>query len=142
MVFWVLLASPAVQGQEQPKKNIWDVLSNLEWEERYSKVYRANIGFPKFSAEVKALEGKEVTIRGFIIPLDAEDGSVILSSMPYSSCFFCGGAGIETVIAVFPKKNKKFTVEAATFRGALELNDGETGLIYNLRNATEVLTAE
>ena len=128
--------------QAQAQGSLWNKLTNIDWEIRYSKVYDSEIGFPKFAADVKALNGKEVTIKGYILPMDTDDESILISSLPYSQCFFCGGAGIETVMAVFMKNPRKFNMEEATFRGTLELNDGETGLIYNLKEAEEVLTLE
>jgi len=141
LIFPIILLGMA-HTKTQAQGSIWNKLTNIEWEIRYSKVYDAEIGFPKFSKEVQALNGKEVTVKGYILPLDTDDGSVLISSLPYSQCFFCGGAGIETVMAVFMKNPRKFNMEEATFKGKLELNDGETGLIYNLREAKEVLTLE
>lgn len=123
-------------------QDVWKSLTKIEWYQKYSELYKMQIGFPKFSPEAKALAGKEITITGYILPMDTEDGSVIISSVPYSSCFFCGGAGIETVMAVFMKRPRKFSMDSATFKGILELNEKENGLIYNLRQAEEVATIE
>ena len=42
---------------------------------------------PKFSSSVKAMDNKEVQIRGFIIPVDIVQDYYVLSANPYSSCF-------------------------------------------------------
>ncbi|MDW7692325.1 hypothetical protein R9C00_13705 [Flammeovirgaceae bacterium SG7u.111] len=135
----LLLLSSSVFSQENDKQwEVWGKLTSIDWEYKYSEMYKTEIGFPKFNKEVKDLDGKEVTIKGYVIPLETEDNSIIISSLPYSSCFFCGGGGVETVMAVFPDEQRKYELETVTFKGVLELNNGETGLIYNLKNAFEV----
>jgi len=124
----------------QKSEDIWTTLSDIDWYQKYSKVYNTQIGFPKFSEKTKALDGKEISLKGYVLPMDTEDGSIIISALPYASCFFCGGAGIETVMAVFLEDQRKFELdEQVTFRGNLQLNDGETGLIYNLKEAEEIV---
>jgi len=130
--------SPAFAQEDGQGFKLWSKLTNIEWEYKYSETFKTKIGFPKFSEEVQALSGKEVVIKGYILPVDTEDEAVIISSLPYSQCFFCGGGGVETVMAVYLKKPRKFNLETVTFRGTLELNTDETGLIYNLKNAVEV----
>lgn len=48
----------------------------------------------------------------------------MLSSNPFASCFFCGGAGPESVVGLSLKKNgKRFrTDDYFTFKGKLRLN--------------------
>ncbi len=54
----------------------------------------------------------------------------VLSAYPYSMCFFCGGAGPESVMGLKLKKNRKFkTDEIHLFKGTLELNAND---IYEL----------
>jgi hypothetical protein len=123
--------------QASAQKNIWQTLSKVEWYMKFSKVYNAEVEFPIFSREVKALAGKEIIVKGYILPMDTEDGSIVLSALPWQNCFFCGGSGIETVMTVFLKKKRRFHMDEVTLKGILELNDGEEGLIYILRNASE-----
>ena len=53
--------------------------------------------------------------------------------------FFCGGAGPETVMEIYAKTPIKFTSEAVTIRGKLELNSDDVNrLIYSLTNAEPV----
>ncbi|MBX2841091.1 MAG: DUF3299 domain-containing protein [Flammeovirgaceae bacterium] len=134
IVLFFTISSSDLRAQE----DLWTTLGDIEWYQKYSETYGAEIGFPKFNDAAKKLDGKEVSIRGYMLPLDTEDGSVVISALPYSSCFFCGGAGIETVMAVFMKDPRKFEMEQVTFTGKLELNENETGLIYNLKDAVEV----
>ena len=141
LIFSILLFLAVYQLNAQPNKDVWTTLSEIDWYQKYSKVYNTQIGFPKFSEKTKVLEGKEISLKGYVLPLDTEDGSIIISALPYASCFFCGGAGIETVMAIFADNQRKYELdEQVTFKGTFTLNDGETGLIYNLKEATEIVT--
>lgn len=86
--------------------------------------------FPTFGPTLKRLENREITIKGFMVPIDPESNQYVLSAYPYSMCFFCGGAGPESVMGLKLKKNRKFkTDETHTFRGKLTLNAND---IYEL----------
>jgi hypothetical protein len=53
-------------------------------------------------------------------------------------CYFCGGAGPESVIEVTVKKPLKFTSRVITLKGTLKLNDSDPDkLFYLLINAEE-----
>lgn len=132
----------AINVQAQNKENIsaiWDTLLEIEWEFKYSKVYETDIPFPIFSEKTKALDGKEIKIKGFLLPVDTEDKSLVLSAYPFSSCFFCGGAGPESVISIKMKRPRKFNMDEVAFKGTLKLNNTDEGLIYILEDAEEYL---
>ena len=78
----------------------WELLKNVEFDEIWSEEFQAYYMVPKFSSSVKAMDNKEVQIRGFIIPVDIVQDYYVLSANPYSSCFFCGQAGPESVMEV------------------------------------------
>jgi hypothetical protein len=81
--------------------------------------------YPNFPADLKALEGKEVTIEGYYVPFAPEDGNyIIISKFPMSQCFFCGGGGPESIAEVnFEKPQSKFTVDDLVMvKGKLKLN--------------------
>jgi hypothetical protein len=127
----------------QNPKEFWTVLENIKWEYKYSEIYQTEIGFPLFNDKVKALNGKEITLQGYFIPVTSEDKEkeMIFSAYPNSSCFYCGAAGIESVIGVFFKKTRKFRIDQlVTFKGKLFLNNNETGLIYQLTDAEVIDT--
>ncbi|MEL6675979.1 MAG: DUF3299 domain-containing protein [Bacteroidota bacterium] len=94
-------------------------------------------GKPKFHPEILALEGKEVVIKGYILPMDISGESYALSANPFSTCFFCGGAGQESVMELRLKKKKaRFeTDQVVTFVGTFRLNDEELELNYILEEA-------
>ncbi|GAB4335786.1 MAG: hypothetical protein OHK0038_13690 [Flammeovirgaceae bacterium] len=124
----------------QSPKEFWAVLEDIDWEYKYSEIYQTQIGFPLFNDKVKALKGKEITLQGYFIPVMSDsEKEMIFSAYPNSSCFYCGAAGIESVIGVYFKKTQKFrTDQLVTFKGKLYLNNKETGLIYQLTDAEVV----
>jgi len=81
-----------------PVKLTWETLKMVTFTDKYYKESDAYYMFPTFSKEVKAVEGKEVFITGYVIPVDAASEFYVLSARPFAECFFCGGAGPETVI--------------------------------------------
>lgn len=108
----------------------WDILAMVDFEETFNEEVQAYIPYPTFHPPVKALEGKEVIVRGFIIPLEetGEETILVLSANPFSSCFFCGGAGPESVMDIKLKPNVKRdfkTDQQTAFRGKLKLNDSD-----------------
>ena len=114
----------------------WEVLKNVEFDEIWSEEFQAYYMVPKFSNSVKALDGKEVQIRGFIIPVDIVQDYYVLSANPYSSCFFCGQAGPESVMEVeMVKKYEGLRMDQViTFKGILRLNVDD---IYQLNYILE-----
>ncbi|MEM1119263.1 MAG: DUF3299 domain-containing protein [Bacteroidota bacterium] len=93
-----------------------------------------------FGEDLLALADTEVSITGFVIPMDSMGISFVLSRNPNASCFFCGGAGPETVIQIQPKKIKHYqTDEFLTFKGILRLNEKDIeSLTYVLEEAEEL----
>jgi hypothetical protein len=79
-------------------------------------------------------------VKGYLLPVDIEGEMVVLSEFPFSSCFFCGGAGPESVIELRFKKSKlKFKPdEFATIQGIFRLNTDEFALSYMLENAKRI----
>ena len=127
--------------QESPTKIIWKNLEDVSFEEAFLKEYDDWFLIPKFGAEVKKLDGKTVIIKGYIIPMDLEGEFYALSAFSFSSCFFCGGAGPESVMTLkFDKKPKAFkTDDVVTFKGQFELNNtNPDDFSYILNHATEI----
>lgn len=58
------------------------------------------------------------------------------SAYPYNMCFFCGGAGPETVMEVTANDPVKYSTSRITLRGKLQLNDADINkLMYQLTDA-------
>ena len=93
---------------------------------------------PQFPSVLETqFEGEEVVISGYLIPIDLETGKYALSKNPFTSCFFCGNAGPETVIELnFTKNPGRFaTDEYVMIKGILQLNRDGRGLFFVLQNA-------
>lgn len=114
----------------------WEQLADVKFEDRWSDEVEMMYGFPLFGPGVKALADKEVSITGYVLPIDLEAGFYVLSANPYSSCFFCGQAGPESILElrfdVLPRQYKND--EKLTFKGKLRLNDTN---IYDLNYILE-----
>lgn len=86
---------------------------------------------------VENYEDEEVVISGYIIPIDIETNQYALSKNPFTSCFFCGNAGPETVIELkFSESPGRFaTDEYLMIKGTLRLNRNGNGMFFKLVNA-------
>ncbi|GAB4414732.1 MAG: hypothetical protein OHK0039_22760 [Bacteroidia bacterium] len=115
----------------------WKTLSGVSYE--YIQNLEQNFWYGKatFSEEVRQLDGREVVITGYILPLDFGGEQYYLSAFPYSSCFFCGGAGQESIMELrLQRKKEKFVLDdRVTLTGTLRLNDRELELNYILEQA-------
>ncbi len=115
----------------------WKALGTIEYEkstDEYGEIY-----VPKFGEDIKALEGKEIVLSGYIIPFEGmfEPNHLIISSVPVASCFFCGGAGPESVAEVDLKESVKYTAKKVTVRGKLKLNSTDVDqLMYIIEEST------
>jgi len=119
----------------------WQVLSDVEFKDVYLEELDAYYWMPKFGPQVIAAEGKDFFITGYMIPVDVDEDFYVLSRYPFANCFFCGGAGPESVIDLrFPGKSERAyqTDERLTFRGTLRLNaDDVYQMNYILDGAVE-----
>lgn len=122
-------------GQGTSAEN-WKLLGKLEYEK--SKDEYGEIYIPKFGTEIRALEGKEIVLSGYIIPFEGmfKPDHLIISSVPVASCFFCGGAGPESVAEIYLSEPVKYTAKKVTITGKLALNDSDVDqLMYILKDA-------
>lgn len=138
-LFWILLM--AVQVQAQNEANMWKTLSKITYTKEYDEILGFKVDVPQFSTEIQQLEDKEIVIKGYIIPVEGYKShkEFIFSAYPYNMCFFCGGAGPETVMEVYAKEDIKYTTEPVIIKGKLELNSSDINrLIYALHGAVQV----
>ena len=100
------------------ENDVWKVLFGVKYGD-WRSVYK-----PQFNEQIKALDGKKITIRGFLIPLEEKPkhSFFLLSAYPFDACFYCGKAGPETVIEVTCKTPLKDTKTPITITGTLKLN--------------------
>ncbi|TVP54360.1 MAG: hypothetical protein EA341_00255 [Mongoliibacter sp.] len=112
-----------------PEKDMWALMGKTRFVEKLNREYGMYFLYPKFPDELKAMEGKEVSITGFFIPLEMNTSNIaVISKYPNAECFFCGGAGPESVVVGYLKKRpgKRIkTDEIVTIKGKLKLNDSD-----------------
>lgn len=115
----------------------WDLLSTVEITKEYDEFVGDVIDKPIFPELLKRKEGGKIILEGFMIPLEQEIAQdyFVLSRFPFQSCFFCGGAGPETVVEVFSESDFAFTEDRIRVEGELQLNDeNPLQLFYVLKN--------
>jgi hypothetical protein len=81
-------------------KLTWQLLADVKFEPTFMPEYGISYLIPTFGEAPKAFEGKEVLISGYFIPMNKQTGFYVLSKGPYSSCYFCGAAGPETIVEI------------------------------------------
>ena len=103
----------------------WKDLTDVEFKDVYVDELDAYYWKPIFGPLVKDLEGGKFYITGYVIPVDIDEDFYVLSRYPFANCFFCGGAGPETVIDLqFDGHSPReyATDERLSFAGELKLN--------------------
>ena len=95
---------------------------------------------PKFSAQITALDAKEVKLQGFMMPLEAgAKQKRFLLSANVPSCPFCMPGGPDSLVEVLCKKPIAFNMEPVVISGKLSvLKDDPTGLWYRVTGAVLV----
>jgi len=107
--------------------SIWKTLAKITYKKQFDELMGFKVDVPVFSKVVKELDGEEITVRGYIIPIEGYKSHTefILSAYPYNMCCFCGGAGPETVMEVSALEGIEYTAEAIQIKGILRLNDSD-----------------
>ncbi|SIR08465.1 hypothetical protein SAMN05880590_111177 [Rhizobium sp. RU35A] len=112
--------------------------STLGFGELYGKVTPLGL---QFSDKTKALDGKSVSMRGFMAPpLKAEAAFFVLTEIPMSLCPFCSSDADwpDNIVVVYLSARQTFTQANQTIEvtGRLETGswtDPETGFVSLLR---------
>jgi hypothetical protein len=106
----------------------WLSFAKTKFDAKYNDKAGEYFLYPTFSDELKSMVGKEFSLEGYYLPIDVDgDAYIILSKFPYSQCFFCGGAGPESIAEVFFKVQPgKFEPDQyIRVKGKLKLNDAD-----------------
>ena len=112
----------------------WDTFAQVTFHKQYSETFgfEVNVKPPEFAPKLLAYQGKEILVKGYVIPVDVELGMYMVSANAFANCFFCGNAGPETVVEIFPaSKLPRFsTDQIVTFKGILQINkEGEMNAV-------------
>lgn len=112
---------------------VWPKLYDIKFEK--AKDNLGEYDKPIFSAAAKSLNGKTVTLPGYMIPFEtgSKGAKFMFSSMPINACFFCGVGGPESVLEITMKQPLSFHDKPIEIRGILRLNDKDPDkMIYIL----------
>lgn len=114
----------------------WQMLG-IAFKKTWYAPYKTTVDMPVFSDTLKKMNGKLVSIRGFVIPMEYGNKTFALSKNPGNSCFFCGRGGVETIMIV-NCKNKPINYPNDAYikmTGKLELTNSFNHFIYTLSDA-------
>ena len=129
LIFFLPLSAQAQQDVS------WDVLAQV-------KLAKADNKFvPKFEAPVAQLQGQEIQIKGFMMPLEqaTKQQHFILSANPVQNCFYCLPGGPESLVEVRTERPIEFSYDPITIAGRLELlSDDPMGMYYRLADARAI----
>ncbi len=137
LIFWIF----SINLNLQAPTNSWVQLAKVSYKKAYDELLGISVDKPIFSTELKKLEGKKIRLRGYIIPTDGfkSHKEFVFSAFPYSSCFFCGQAGPETVVEVSAAKAIEFSADVIELEGILKLNSSDINrLMYQISDAVRV----
>lgn len=129
------------QSQNTAGAISWKQLADVTYVLKYNKQFDGDVMYPVSGAGVKKLADKEWMIEGYMIPLDIKSGLYAVSKNPYAACFFCGAAGVESVVSLkFKTRPRRYkTDEYCVMKGVLALNDDNVNdFIYLFKGAEEV----
>jgi hypothetical protein len=92
-----------------------------------------------YTPRVSAMDGKNVTISGFMQPLEAKDKfSHFLLSKNAPTCAYCPPGGSNEVIEVFSSKPMAWKENLISITGTLVLvNDSKQGVLFQMKDAVE-----
>jgi hypothetical protein len=125
-------------AQQNAANSVWKTLAKVTFKKEMDPDLGFKIDVPVFSKDVRMLEGKVIEVRGYVLPTEGYKNQkrFMFSALPYNVCFFCGGAGPETVMEVTSKMPIPVSAEPIILRGTLALNSGDVNkLMYMLMNA-------
>lgn len=109
----------------------WNTLAKVKQVKTKDKI------LPSFSKEVSELNGREVVLQGYMMPLEpGEKQSHFLLTLSSPSCAYCLPAGPEGIVEIKSKTPVKYSLEPVFVNGKLSvMNDDPAGLYYRLTEA-------
>lgn len=134
---WVTNKSTIVKNSQDS----WYLLADVKIEKRWDDLLQEERDFPIFGEKLTNSDGQVIELNGYMVPLDELIGQnhFVLSSLPFQTCFFCGGAGPETVAEIRTKETVSFTARKIKVRGRLKLNDSDPSLLYYTLENSELI---
>lgn len=140
LIIFSLLTLMLFKNGAMAQKSAWATLGIVSTTSTYDPAYGIETKKVKVSQAVKILEGKEIEIEGYFIPLTGKlaQNHFMISKFNEKMCFFCGKAGPETAAQVIlaDKKTQAYSDEKIKVVGILRINENDpSGLLYTLEQA-------
>ena len=114
----------------------WDTLADMDVTTEVIAPLQARFHID-YSAKIKALDGRDVKLMGFIYPLEGglEHERFLLTAWP-PSCPFCLPAGPSQMVEVFCAEPIAYSEGAIVIAGTFELlHDDPSGMYYRMHEA-------
>lgn len=120
----------------QSENKLWETLATSPVKMDYRKL-RYHIDY---SLEVKALDGKTLTIDGYMMPLEATPKFThFLLTKRSPSCPYCPPGRPNEIIEVFLNQPISWDERMITITGTMALTEqAELGLFYQLKKAVKI----
>lgn len=113
------IALKAQHVSDMIKSPLWDIIGTL-------KINTVNQSkqVAVFSPQLKSLDNKNVTLQGYIIPIEEgiKHKRFLLSTLPINQCYYCGKNGVPIMIEVEMDEAIEFTYKPVMIAGVLKLN--------------------
>ncbi len=138
IIFCVILFTLVHTSRAQTILNWSDLSEGISWEPPSAEMNLPGFQKATFTPVMKALEGKQVTITGYMLVLGGGQTVYLLSKNPMASCFFCGNGGPETILQISFVENTSFQMDdLITVTGLLGLNSDDPTRCYYLIERAE-----
>ena len=129
------------QKYTEPVQLSWSQLQDIHYGRSFFESIGMEVYVPLFSSQLLELEGRNVVIEGYVIPIDGSQESLALSASPFAACFFCGKGSPASVVSLYFDGPKKTYVidDFVQFEGRLRLNaDNPEEFYYYLEQTSEM----
>lgn len=143
MVFGFTLQGKGQDDVMKKDEGSWNMLSMVTFQRTFDEEFGIDVEKPMISPIIQAMDGKEIVLEGYIIPLTGKikQSHFMLSKFTQAMCFFCGKAGPETAAQVFTKDGKKisYSDEKVKVKGILRVNITDvTSLLYTIEDGVMI----
>lgn len=138
----VSISQPAIQDtlwkafRRKPQSKAWKAFFDIQYEHKGAYGY-----YPKFKPKHWQFHNQIIEVKGYMYPLNSDKKQTffMLSFYPIQQCFFCGGAGPESIIEVNSSQGIRLSSQRIKVKGKLTLNTTiPERLFYILDEAAEV----
>ena len=127
MAILLILTTCCFTGSAAAQQEVsWTDLSDVEFIPAFVDSLQLSYLFPEFGEIPENLEGEEIEMEGYFIPVNEDTGFYVLSQKPNASCYFCGAAGPETIVEIWLNKDQRKRIkmdDRIRVAGRFRIND-------------------